>query len=51
MVKEVYQEEEMVPQDQEREVEKVVRQEEEMVPQDQEREEEKVEKEVPQVEH
>ena len=44
----------MVPQDQEREVEKVVRQEEEMVPQDQEREEEKVEKvekEVPQVEH
>ena len=44
----------MVPQDQEREVEKVVRQEEEMVPQDQEREEEKVEKvekEVPQVGH
>ena len=41
----------MVPQDQEREVEKVVHQEEEMVLQDQEREEEKVEKEVPQVEH
>ena len=44
----------MVPQDQEREVEKVVHQEEEMVLQDQERGEEKVEKvekEVPQVEH
>ena len=41
----------MVPQDQEREVEKVVHQEEEMVPQDQKREEEKMEKEVPQVEH
>ena len=41
----------MVPQDQERKVEKVVHQEEEMVPQDQEREEEKMEKEVPQVEY
>ena len=41
----------MVPQDQERKVEKVVHQEEEMVPQDQEREKEKMEKVVPHVEY